>query len=171
MADISSIKLFHSMMAPVMEAIPQVLEMLEQKADMERSMAIYRQDLEKAKAEVQAAYDEADRRITESNGALSELADKREALNAEIGRLDSKLMTSKEAIEDAINAAKYAADGAVIEHNARAAEAERISKERIAAAEQAATERAAELEKSIADLEAREAKAQKALEALRSKLG
>lgn len=171
MADIGSIKLFHSMLSPIMEAIPQVVELMEKKADMDRTMAAYQADLDKAKADVQAAYDEADRRIVEMNGTISELKDQQEALRAEIDRTRLKLAADQESAADAANAAKYAADAAIIEHNARINAAELKAKERIEAAEAAASARAAELEKSIAELTNREALAQKALDKLREKLG
>lgn len=171
MADMASIKLFHSMLTPIMDAIPQVIEMMEKKADMDRTMAAYQADIDNAKAEVQKAYDEADRRIAEQNGVITGLLDQQEALRAEIERTRTKLAADQEAAADAAAAAKYAADAAVIEHNARANQAELQAKERMEAAEADAAARAAELEKSIAELTNKEALAQNALDKLRAKLG
>lgn len=171
MADMASIKLFHSMLAPIMEAIPQVVEMMEKKADMDRTLAAYNADIQKAKAEVQGVYDEADKRIAKMNGDITDLMDKQEALNAQLSRTQEKLKADLEAAEDATNQARYAADAAVIQHNARANEAELQAKQRADDAEASAQERIAALEKSIADLEKREAAAQKALDTLRARLG
>jgi chromosome segregation ATPase len=171
MADISSIKLFHSMLTPIMEAIPQVVEMMEKKADMDRSMAKYQKDLDKAQKEVQDVYDAADQRLIQMNGGLVDLQNTQEALRAEIERTRVKLAADQEAAADVANSAKFASDAAVIEHNARANQAELQAKERIAVAEASVSARTAELEKSIADLEKREAAAQKALDTLRNKLG
>ena len=171
MADMASIKLFHSMLAPVMEAIPQVISMMEQKADMDRTMAAYQADIEKAKADVQAAYDEADKRIAESNAVLVALAEKHEALRQEVAQASADAEAAKMSAADAINQAKYAADAAILSHNTRASEVETKAKARMEAADADALARAAQLEQSIADLEKREAAAQKALDNLRAKLG
>jgi chromosome segregation ATPase len=170
MADMASIKLFHSMLAPIMDAIPQVIEMLEKKADMDRTMAAYQADIEKTKAEVQAAYDEADTRIAQSNKVLLGLADKQKALQAALESTQVKLKADTEAAEDIVNSAKYAADSAVIEHHARAVDAAAKANAHIAVANQQYTERAAEITQAIAELEKRAAAANKTLDALRTKL-
>lgn len=169
--DVSALNQFYSAMKPIMDAIPAVLEMVEQQADMERAASVYRAEVESIKASGKDAQDAVDNAVTALKIELADLEEQKQTVLRGIAAAEEAVKAAKAASQDAINTAKYAADAAIVQHKARASAAEFDANERVSAAEATATERAAELEKSIADLEKREAAAQASLEALRAKLG
>ena len=169
--DTSALTQFHAALKPIMDAIPAVLEMVEQKADIDRAMAAYAANAQQAKDSVQNIIEAANQQIATLNADINSLQSAKVAAIAEMEQAHISATSARAAAVDAANQAKYVADAAIVQHNARVNEAEMAAKARTAEVEDAATARAAELEKSIADLTAKEASAQAALDKLRAKLG
>ncbi len=169
--DVGALRRFQATWGPVIAVIPDVINMAEQQADLERGLASKRLELSKATAEIDAAYAEADKRLV--------------ALNAELVAVSAQKLE----VMTAINEAKQAASDA-------ARDADTAAKARLGAIEDQITESSAVLarvgvqiaadtsaaqaehaqavlvmQSEIMDLEKRKSTAEKALDTLRAKLG
>ena len=169
--DINALRKFQDVWAPVLEAIPAVMDMAAKQADIERGMVIAAKDLEKAKAEIQKAYDEADKRLVALNADMDAAIAARTAALADIADAKKKASeAAKTAEQKALN--KLAEVEAKIKE--RTMDLATLSEEYAAkrnSAEEALKGLIAEQEAKLKDVEKRYAAAEKALEALRAKLG
>ena len=169
--DVGALKTFQAQWGPVLDSIPAVLDMVERKADLDRAMAKYEQDVEDVRssgAKLQAQMDaklanaqaELDGLQERKLGWLQDLADFRAAADAE------RTATEQTMAEQAA-AAKAKVDE--ITAQAGSLEAEYAAKRKDA--EDAHSALLAQQAAEIADMEATRAKTEKALEAIRAKLG
>lgn len=169
--DIGALRRFQATWGPVIDVIPDVINMAEQQADLERGLAAKRLELTKATAEIDAAYTEADRRIAVFNEELVAANNQKLAVAAEIDAAkqaaaeaaktaDAAAKARLAAIEDQIteSSAVLAKVGAQIAADTSAAQAEHATAVKV-------------MESAILDLEKRKAAAEKALDTLRAKLG
>ena len=168
--DFVAIRRFQEVWGPVMELLPALLDIKAHKDDLDRELTKSRAKASQAVAEIQAAYDEADKRIAAANKERDEIQAAKRQATADIDKAatDARL---------AIAAQKVAGDAAVVQANANVAniqaKASRLDKEytdKKAALEADLQERALELTAVVSDLEARQAAAEKALGELRNKL-
>ena len=169
--DIVAIKQFQAQWRPVMDAIPAVLEMAERKADLDRAMVQYTQDVEKvrqaaakdqedAKATLVAAQAELDVLKARMDGWVQDLAKFRRDAEAERAAADKSVADTlaegnKRMVE--VNAAIAGLDA---EYALKRKNAEEVHAALLAANHA-----------EIAAMEAVRVKTQKALDALRAQLG
>jgi len=169
--DISALRRFQATWGPVIDVIPDVINMAEQQADFERGLAAKRLELDKATKEIDAAYAEADKRLAVVNEELVAVSAQRVAVVAEINEAkkaaadaaktaDVSAKARLAAIEDQIteSSAVLTKVGVQIAADTSAAQAEHATAVKVMQAE-------------IVDLEKRKAAAEKALDTLRAKLG
>jgi chromosome segregation ATPase len=169
--DIGALRRFQATWGPVIAVIPDVINMAEQQADFERGLAAKRLELDNATKAIDAAYEEADKRLVTLNAELVEVSNQKVAVAAEI---DAAQQAAAEAAKTADAAAKArlgAIEAQITESSAVLAKVdERIVADTAAAqADHAVAVKVMQAE--IADLEKRKAAAEKALDTLRAKLG
>lgn len=169
--NVSALRKFQETFGPAIEAIPAVIEAVERQADMQREVNAHKAKMEKAQAEIQAAYDQADKRLADYNGDIAKLQEQKTALTKKI-KADTDAAQAKAA------EAKAAADAElakVVEETKQAtaqlASIQKDVKAQIAAAQAEHDAAMKAMQAEIADLEKRRAAAEKALDALRAKLG
>jgi len=169
--DIGALRRFQATWGPVIDVIPDVINMAEQQADLERGLAAKRLELTKATAAIDAAYEEADKRLVTLNAELVEVSSQKAAVAVEIDAAkqaaaeaartaDASAKERLAAIETQIteSAAVLAKVGVQIAADTSAAQAEHATAVKV-------------MESEIMDLEKRKAAAEKALDTLRAKLG
>jgi len=169
--DISALRKFQDLWGPVLEAIPAVMDAVAKQSDMDREMQVQNKALEKAKQEVAAAYEEANKRLV--------------AVNAELDSIERQKSDTLAAIADEQAKAKDAAAGVLAAEkkklqavNQQIQQAtEKLSKvesdyaAKLALAQAEHTAVMAQMEDAVKAMEDRQAKAEEALEALKAKLG
>jgi chromosome segregation ATPase len=169
--DIGALRRFQATWGPVIAVIPDVINMAEQQADFERGLAAKRLELDNATKAIDAAYEEADKRLVTLNAELVEVSNQKVAVAAEI---DAAQQAAAEAAKTADAAAKArlgAIEAQITESSAVLAKVdERIIADTAAAQAEHATA-VKVMESAILDLEKRKAAAEKALDTLRAKLG
>jgi hypothetical protein len=169
--DTNALRKFQDLWGPVLEAIPAVLEATAKKADIERELRIKQIEIDEAGKKIDAAFVEADKRLSSVNSEMEQAMQQKAKALAEIE--DAKKARAAEA-EKAIEVQSKLADDwnkkiAALQSQFVNVEAEHAKK--VAVAEAAFAEKSAALEADVRDLEKRKAVAEKALDALRSKLG
>lgn len=169
--DIGALRRFQATWGPVIDVIPDVINMAEQQADLERGLAAKRLELTKANDEIAAAYAEADKRLAAVNEELVAAGVKRVAIVAEINEAKKASSDAAEIADAAAKARLVAIEAQITKSSAVLAKVdERIIADTSAA--QAAHATAVKvMESEIIDLEKRKAAAEKALDTLRAKLG
>ena len=169
--DIGALRKFQDLWGPVLETIPAVMDSVAKQADMDRALAQAKSDYEKAKAEVQAVYDDADKRIAVANEVLAAIADKQqkaqEALDAAVVAADARAR----AIEQEADVRIRSAQDKVLEAEKRLTELDAEAVKRMQAVEEAHAKAMTAFEAEVKALEDRKAKAEKAIEALKAKFG
>lgn len=169
--DVNALRKFQELWTPVINAIPAVLDAAAQQADLDRALAQKRIELEKAGAEIQEAYDAADKRLVAVNEQLTVIENHKKAVLEEIG------VAKQESIAAAKNLEKKAHDRlAAVEAKVKTAESVLATLDAQVTAKLAALQaefdaKRETLDSEIKDLEKRKAAAEKALDTLRAKLG
>ena len=169
--DVGALRRFQATWGPVIDVIPDVINMAEQQADLERGLAAKRLELDKAAKDVAAAYTEANKRLTDINEELVSVSAQKATVAAEI---EAARQTAAEAARDADTAAKtrlMAIEAQITESSAVLA---RVGVQIAADTSAAQAEHATAvkvMQSEIMDLEKRKATAEKALDTLRAKLG
>jgi chromosome segregation ATPase len=169
--DTNALRKFQDVWGPVLEAIPAVLEATAKKADIDRELRAKQIELDEAGKKIAKAFEEADRRLSSVNSEMEQAMQQK-----------AKALADIEAAKkvDADNRAKAEKASAKVfdEWNQKIAalqsqfsnvEAEHAKK--VSAAEADFAAKAAALDADVKELEKRKAAAEKALDALRSKLG
>lgn len=169
--DIAGLKRFQDTFGPVLAAIPAVLDAAAQMDDLNRGIALKRVELEKAIAEVQKTYDDADARITSVNEVLASAQADAAAAKAEAKEIRSQAVARAKASDAKIAEAQAAADVALASKHSELAGLEQAYALKKMEAEAAHAAVLADLEAKAKDAEKRLATAEKALDALKSKLG
>lgn len=169
--NVGALRKFQEVWGPVLDAIPAVVEMTERQADMEREVNAHRAEMDKAKAEIQKAYDEADVRLAAFNDEISKLQAQKNELATEIRENKRKATEAAKAAQDKADA-KLAEVERAIEvsvNKLKTVDVDYAERTMIAKAAHEAEVKAMLAE--ITDLEKRKAAAEKALDSLRAKLG
>jgi len=169
--DTTALRKFQDLWGPVLEAIPAVLEATAKKADVERELRIKQIEIDEAGKKIDAAFVEADKRLSSVNSEMEQAMQQKAKALAEIE--DAKKAQAADDVKAAEAQRKLVDDWnkkiASLQSQFSNVEAEHAKK--VAAAEASFAEKTAALEADVKDLEKRKAAAEKALDALRSKLG
>jgi DNA repair exonuclease SbcCD ATPase subunit len=169
--DIGALRQFEASWKPVLDSIPAVIEMSQQRNELEKAVEAKRKEFAATEQEIKEAYVEADRRLSEVNSQMEQaIKSKQDVLDetarlvearsleiAEAGATRKKTLAATEAKLAAVEA-KLAAVEAGIAEKVAACDAEIEAKK--AAAEAA-----------LAEVEAKRKAAESVLESLRAKLG
>lgn len=169
--DVGALRRFQETWGPVIEAIPAVVNMAEQQADLDRALAKKRIELTAATKEVEAAFAEADVRLEAVNRELTSVLDQKAATLAEIGNARTQADVAAKAAEVD---AKKRLDAITQKVDVKSAELATVDAKIVAetnAALAAHDKAVAAMSAEIQDLEKRKAAAEKALDSLRAKLG
>jgi hypothetical protein len=169
--DIAALKKFQAQWAPVLEAIPAVLEMAERKADLDRAMRVHEDAVLAARAN-------AERETTAAAQAIAVAQQQFDALQMQVHQMQTAVgekQREAKAVQEACAADIHKAQELA---KVRVAEAERaaaveVSRIRAAVAEQrkVAEQELEDARAAVLQMEERRAKTEKALDALRAKLG
>jgi chromosome segregation ATPase len=169
--DIGALKKFQELWAPVLETIPAVVEMTAHRDDLARGIAQEETRLAKLQEEIASNVGQSEALLAKLRLEIEEIANKRNAA------LDA-YRADKQAAADEVTEAKKqaAADAKVIKSKTAALEAayEKAKAEhesKLAALQTAHAERIESLEDEVKGVETRKKVAEKALDALRAKLG
>jgi uncharacterized small protein (DUF1192 family) len=169
--DTTALRKFQDVWGPVLDAIPAVLNAVAQQNDVERFLQIKRAEMEEADKKIAKAFEEADKRLSSINSEMEQAMQQKAKALADIE--DAKKV-------DADNRAKAeeAQRKVVDEWNQRIAKlqsqfsnVESEHAKKVIDLEADFAGRVLALEAEVKDLEKRKAVAEKALDALRSKLG
>lgn len=162
---------FQTIWGPVIEAIPAVLDMAASQADWERAVAVKKIEFDEADKKIAKAFEEADKRLSSVNSEMEQAMQQKAKALADIE--DAKKAQAADDVKAAEAQRKLVDDWnkkiASLQSQFSNVEAEHAKK--VAAAEASFAEKTAALEADVKDLEKRKAAAEKALDALRSKLG
>lgn len=169
--DTSALRKFQDVWGPVVEAIPAVLNAVAQQNDVERFLQAKRAEMEEADKKIAKAFEEADKRLSAVNSemeqamqqkakALADIEDAKKAQTAD----NAKAVEAQQKLMD-----EWSKKLAALQGQFSNTEVEYAKKVSAAEADYAA--KTAALEAEVKELEKRKATAEKALEALRSKLG
>jgi hypothetical protein len=169
--DTAALRKFQDLWGPVLEAIPAVLEATAKKADVERELRVKQVEIDEAGKKIDAAFVEADKRLSSVNSEMEQAMQQKAKALADIE--DAKKAQAADDVKAAEAQRKLVDDWnkkiASLQSQFSNVEAEHAKK--VAAAEASFAEKTAALEADVKDLEKRKAAAEKALDALRSKLG
>ena len=169
--DTSALRKFQDVWGPVLEAIPAVLEATAKQADVERMLRVKQIEYEEADKKIAKAFEEADKRLSAVNSEMEQ------AMQQKAKALEDIEAAKKAQAADNVKAAEaqrklvdeWSKKIAALQSQFANVESEQAKK--VAAAEAAYADKVATLEVEVKELEKRKAAAEKALEALRSKLG
>ena len=169
--DTNALRKFQDLWGPVLEAIPAVLEATAKKADIERELRIKQVEIDDADNKIAKAFEEADKRLSSVNSemeqamqqkakALADIASAKKAQAAD----DAKAVEAQRKVMD-----EWGKKIATLQSQFSNVESEHAKK--VIDLEADFAGRVLALEAEVKDLEKRKAVAEKALDALRSKLG
>lgn len=169
--DVGALKQFQTQWGPVLAAIPAVLDMVERKADLDRAMAKYEQDVEDIRNSGAKLQAQADAKLANAQAELDGLQERKLGWLQDLADFRAAADAERTATEQAAAAAVADAQARVAEATAQAAglEAEYAAKKKEAETAHSALLAAQQAE--IDALDATRVKAEKALEAIRAKLG
>jgi len=169
--DIGALRKFEESWRPVLESIPAVIEMSQQRNELEKAVAAKRKEFDDVKAEIQAAYNEADKRLIRINAELDAATADTKAAQAETARLiadrDRELAETGTARKKtlAVTEKKLAdTEAALVKVEAEIAN-------KLAAVEVDIKAKTEAAEAALQAIEAKQKAAEAALEAIKAKLG
>jgi uncharacterized small protein (DUF1192 family) len=169
--DTNSLRKFQEIFTPILELIPTVLAAEAGKRDLEREIVLKKAELDKADKDITKAFEEADKRLIAVNSEMEKAMQQK-------AKTEKDIEDAKKA--DADNRAKAEAvfNQTVNEWNQRIAvlqsqfsNVQADYNKKVVDTEADFAGRVLALEAEVKDLEKRKAAAEKALDALRSKLG
>lgn len=169
--DIGALRKFQDLWGPVLDSIPAVIEAVAKKDDFDRGLAEQKRAFEKAQSEVAKLYADADAHVAAAQAEL-------ERLKAEQAQFMNDASAKRAAENEVLAAQKADVKAKVDALNQKVAEAQArvdaVNSEyakRLADAQAAHAAAVDAMETEIKTLDERRVKAEKALEALRAKLG
>ncbi len=169
--DIGALRRFQATWGPVIDVIPDVINMAEQQADLERGLVAKRLELGKAADEIAAAYAEADKRLATLNEELVAVGVKRVAAVAEINEAKKAASDAAKVADTAAKARLAAIEAQITESSAVLAKVDAKIAADTSAAQAEHAQAVLVMQSEIMDLEKRKTAAEKALDTLRAKLG
>ncbi len=176
--DIGALRQFEASWKPVLDSIPAVIEMSQQRNELEKAVEAKRKEFAATEQEIKEAYVEADRRLSEVNSQMEQaIKSKQDVLDetarlvearsleiAEAGATRKKTLAATEA-----KLAEAEAKLAAVE--AKLAAVEAGIAEKVAACDAEIEAKKAAAEAALAEVEAKRKAAESVLESLRAKLG
>ena len=169
--DIGALRKFQDLWGPVLETIPAVIEATAKQDDLARAIAAERKALDKAKQDVTAAYDEADKRLAAVNAELDSVRAQKAQVIAGIEGLQQKAKEDAAAALDAVQAKLDVANKSLAQATEKLNGVESDYASKTAMAQAAHDAVLSKMASEVKAMEDRQAKAEKALEALKAKLG
>jgi hypothetical protein len=169
--DTNSLRKFQEVFTPILELIPAVLAAEAGKRDLEREIVLRKAELVKADKDIAKAFEEADKRLSSVNSEMEQ------AMQQKTKVLEDIEAANKTDAENRAKAEKEQAQTldelykrtALLQSQYSGIDSEYAKK--VAVVEANFADRVASLETEVKELEKRKAAAEKALDALRSKLG
>lgn len=169
--DTNALRKFQDVFTPILELIPTVLDAEAAKRDLDRAILIKKAEYEKAEKDIAKAFEEADKRLSSVNSEMEKamqqkvqaLADIEAAKKADSEEREKTQEAQRQAVEE-LNKRT-----AILQSQYSAIDSEYAKKVSDAEANYAA--KIAAMEAEVKELEKRKVAAEKALDALRSKLG
>lgn len=169
--DVGALRRFQATWGPVIDVIPDVINMAEQQADLERGLTAKRLELDKATQEISAAYVEADKRLADINKELVSVSAQKAVVAAEIETAKRVAAEAAKTVDAAAKARLGEVEAQITASSATLAKvAEKITAD-TAAAQANHAQAVLAMQAEIAELEKRKSAAEKALDTLRAKLG
>ena len=169
--DVGAVKQFQAIWGPVLDTIPAVLDLAAKQSDLEREINAKQKLLDKLTKQVEAA-------AAESEAQIAALKEAAQAVSIEHSKVASEVGDAKLALNKELEEYKLQIKGSIDIANAEAAQAVKDAKQAVKANNARIAELDAEyngrrdaLEAEIKAIEDRKAVAEKALDAIRAKLG
>lgn len=168
--NLSALIKFNAMWKPLLDVLPEIIHLVEQRADLERTVAVYKQQAELANEGLSAVNKAAAEAKERFDNDVALYKEQRDTWVAELNQFRADAEKERAAVESAFRAARSSHDTAMAAANKELAELQQHLADRKAQAENEFNTRKEELDADIARLEAVRTKAQKALDSLRAKL-
>jgi len=169
--DTAALKKFQEIWGPVIEAIPAVLDMAASQADWERAITVKKIEFEEAGKKIDAAFVEADKRLSSVNSEMEQAMQQKAKALADIEDAKKAQADNFAKSQQAFSVTEMDWVQKTAALQAQFAQVEANLAKKVADAEADFAGRVLALEADVKDLEKRKAAAEKALDALRSKLG
>lgn len=169
--DIGALRQFEASWKPVLDSIPAVIEMSQQRNELEKAVEAKRKEFAAAEQEIKDAYAEADKRLSEVNSQMEQAIKAKQDVLAETARLVEA--RSLEIAEAGATRKKTlaATEKKLAEVEAKLAEVEANIAAKVAACDAEIEAKKATAEAALAAVEAKRKAAETVLESLRAKLG
>lgn len=169
--DTTALRKFQDVWGPVLDAIPAVLEAVAQKTDVERELRIKQIEIDEAGKKIDAAFVEADKRLSSVNSEMEQAMQQKAKALADIEEAKKAQAADNAKAEEAQRKLLDEWNQKIASLQSQFSNVEAEHAKKVAAAEASFAEKTAALDADVKDLEKRKAAAEKALDALRSKLG
>lgn len=169
--DIGALRKFQDLWGPVLETIPAVIEATAKQDDLARAIAAQNKLLDKAKQDVTTAYEEADKRLAAVNEELSSLQAQKVQVAAGIASDQAKANEAAAAAMADMQAKLDLAGQRLAQATEKLNGVEADFAAKTAMAQAAHDAVLSNMAGEVKAMEDRQAKAEKALEALKAKLG
>jgi chromosome segregation ATPase len=169
--DIGALRQFEASWKPVLDSIPAVIEMSQQRNELEKAVEAKRKEFAATEQEIKDAYVEADKRLSEVNSQMEQAIKARQDVIDETARLTAA--REQELAEAGATRKKTltATEKKLAEVEAKLAEVEAGIAEKVAACDAEIEAKKATAEAALAEVEAKRQAAETVLESLRVKLG
>jgi len=169
--DIGALRQFEASWKPVLDSIPAVIEMSQQRNELEKAVEAKRKEFAATEQEIKEAYVEADRRLSEVNSQMEQAIKSKQDVLDETARLVEA--RSLEIAEAGATRKKTlaATEAKLAEAEAKLAAVEAGIAEKAAACDAEIEAKKAAAEAALAEVEAKRKAAESVLESLRAKLG
>jgi len=169
--DIGALRQFEASWKPVLDSIPAVIEMSQQRNELEKAVEAKRKEFAATEQEIKDAYVEADRRLSEVNSQMEQAIKSKQDVLDETARLVEA--RSLEIAEAGATRKKTlaATEAKLAEAEAKLAAVEAGIAEKAAACDAEIEAKKAAAEAALAEVEAKRKAAESVLESLRAKLG
>ena len=169
--DTTALRKFQDLWGPVVEAIPAVLEMSAKQADWERSLAVKKIEFEEADKKIVKAFEEADKRLSSVNSEMEQAMQQKAKALADIEYAKKVDADNRVKAEESQRKVVDEWNQRIAKLQSQFSNVESEYAKKVIDLEADFAGRVLALEAEVKDLEKRKAAAEKALDALRSKLG
>jgi tetrahydromethanopterin S-methyltransferase subunit G len=169
--DTNALRKFQELWGPVIEAIPAVLEATAKKADAERELRIKQVEIDAADNKIAKAFEEADKRLSSVNSEMEQAMQQKAKALADIEYAKKVDADNRVKAEESQRKVVDEWNQRIAKLQSQFSNVESEYAKKVIDLEADFAGRVLALEAEVKDLEKRKAAAEKALDALRSKLG
>ena len=169
--DTSALRKFQDVWGPVLDAIPAVLEAVAKQSDVDRELRIKKVELDEAGKKIDAAFVEADKRLSSVNSEMEQAMQQKEKALAEIEDAKKAQAADNAKAEEAQRKLLDEWNQKIASLQSQFSNVQTDYNKKVADAEADFAGRVLALEAEVKELEKRKATAEKALDTLRNKLG